>query len=259
MANKYRKKIIPPLDNARGKIISFRNVPINFSSALTNEGYVDIKEAGLSGFNHYFKSMNPPYYTSIKGSTEKLLLRKSVVLKLIRINNKLNKDGLELYFFDCYRPVKVQQFLYNVWLPKYLKRIHPNYSEEKLLKELNLYTAKPPISENDIDRNSPSPHATGAAMDVTLRFKESKEQLFMGSIFDDTSKLVNTDYFEAKNLQHLTLSDEEALKNRRILYHSMKEEGIENYPFEWWHYSWGDQMWAILSGEKEAFYSNMIL
>ena len=260
MSNKLRKKKIPSLKKQRIKIVDFRNVPINFSHKLTNEGYIDIRKAGLSGFNHYFSSNNPPYYISIEGATDKLLLRESLVSKLTRINNKLNNDGLELYFFDCYRPLKVQQFLYNTWLPKYLKKIHPDFSRDELLKELNFYSAKPPISENDIDRNGPPPHTTGATMDVTLRFKDSKEFLFMGSIFDDVTNLVHTDYFELKNPKKLlTLSEEEALKNRRILYHSMKEEGIENYPYEWWHYSWGDQMWAMLSGKKEAFYSNIIL
>ena len=82
----------------------------------------------------------------------------------------------------------------------------------------------------------------------------------MGSIFDDSTKLVQTDYFESIHSKRiLTLSEEEALKNRRILFHAMKVEDIENYPFEWWHYSWGDQMWALLSKNSEAFYSNMKL
>jgi len=260
MINEFRERKIPVLRNKRSKIVNFRNVSINFSHKLTNEGYVDIRDAGLSGFNHYFNSNNPPYYTSIEGATDRLLLRESLVFKLIRINKKLNNSGIEIYFFDCYRPIKVQQFLYSVWLPEYLRKIHPNFSIDKLLKELDFYSAKPPITENDIDRNAPPPHATGAAMDVTLRFKDSKQQLFMGTIFDESTRLVHTDYFELRNSKKLlTLSEEEALKNRRILYHSMKEEEIENYPYEWWHYSWGDQMWAMLSDNKEAFYSNLIL
>ncbi len=260
MTSKLREKNIPVLKTQQTKIVDFRTVPINFNHKLSNEDYVDIREMELSGINHYFKSNNPPYYISIKGATEKLLLRKSIVLKLVKINKKLNKNGLELYFFDCYRPIKVQQFLYNIWLPQYLKKLHPNYSQDEISRELNFYSAKPPLSENDIDRNAPPPHTTGAAMDVTLRFKDTKEFLFMGTIFDESTTLVHTDYFELKRKKSLlTISEEEALKNRRILYHSMKEEGIENYPFEWWHFSWGDQMWAILSDNNEAFYSNLIL
>jgi len=260
MYNNFKEKIIPSLKAKRKEIGIYKDIPINFSHKLSNEGYIDIREAGLSGVNHYFDSNNPPYYCSISGAIEGLFLRKSIILKLVKINKKLNDKGLELYFFDCYRPVKVQQFLYDIWLPIYLKKMHPNFSEEDLLKQRDLYSAKAPNSENEIDRKAPPPHTTGAAMDVTLRFKASKEQLFMGTIFDDTTKLVHTDYFESKKFKNsLSISEEEALKNRRILYHSMKEEGIENYPFEWWHYSWGDQMWAVLSKKNEAFYSNMNL
>ncbi|ACF44229.1 M15 family metallopeptidase domain-containing protein [Pelodictyon phaeoclathratiforme] len=158
----------------RTKIVDLRTVPINFYHKLSNEDYVDVRAMGLSGNNHYFITNNPPYYTSIKGSTEKLLLRKIVVLKLIKINKKLNKNGIELYLFDFYRPIKVQQFLYNVWLPAYLKKIHPHYTQGDITMELNFYSAKPPISEDEFDRNAPPPHTTGAAMDVTLRFKDTK-------------------------------------------------------------------------------------
>lgn len=259
MEHEFREKKIPSLKTKRNKIGVFRNFPINFSHDLANEGYIDFKEAGLSGDNHYFNLNNSPYYHSIDGAINKLFLRKSVVEKLININNRLEKKGLELYFYDCYRPIKVQQFLYNNWLPQYLKRVKPHFSDEELSKERDNYSAKPPISEDQIDRNSPPPHTTGGAMDVTLRFINTKNLLFMGTIYDDTTKFAHTDYFESRfSKRILTLSEEEALKNRRILFHSMKEEGIENYPFEWWHYSWGDQMWAMLSGNKEAFYSNLI-
>ena len=50
------------------------------------------------------------------------------------------------------------------------------------------------------------------------------------------------------------MSDEEARANRRILYWVMAEAGFANNPTEWWHYSWGDQMWAKLRGEPAALY-----
>jgi D-alanyl-D-alanine dipeptidase len=35
----------------------------------------------------------------------------------------------------------------------------------------------------------------------------------------------------------------------------MVEEGFAGHPDEWWHFSWGDQMWAALTGAPHAFYS----
>ena len=34
----------------------------------------------------------------------------------------------------------------------------------------------------------------------------------------------------------------------------MTEEGFAGHPDEWWHFSWGDQMWAALTGAGEAHY-----
>lgn len=254
------EEAIPSLKLKRKKIVNFREIPINFSHPLTNEGYVDIRDEGLAGFNHYSNPNNPPYYQSIKGAIDELLLRESVVLKLKRINKNLGNSGLELYFFDCYRPVKVQQFLYDNWLPNYLKMMHPSFSNEEILRKRDFYTAKAPKSEKYINRNSPPPHSTGAAMDVTLRFKGSKNLLFMGTIYDDFTNKSRTDYYESiRSKRILNISEYEALKNRRILFNAMKGEGLENYPFEWWHYSWGDQMWALLTNNNEAIYSNLIL
>jgi D-alanyl-D-alanine dipeptidase len=46
----------------------------------------------------------------------------------------------------------------------------------------------------------------------------------------------------------------EARSNRRLLYWLMTEGGFASNPNEWWHFSWGDQMWARLSGAEAAFF-----
>ena len=52
----------------------------------------------------------------------------------------------------------------------------------------------------------------------------------------------------------MSFSNEEARANRRMLYWLMIEAGFTNHPDEWWHYSYGDQMWAKLSNKPAAFY-----
>jgi D-alanyl-D-alanine dipeptidase len=99
---------------------------------------------------------------------------------------------------------------------------------------------------------SPSPHSTGGAVDLTLRFRATGQPLFMGGLFDDVTEDAWTDAFEQKPIG--SMSDEEARANRRILYWVMAEAGFANNPTEWWHYSWGDQMWAKLRGEPAALY-----
>lgn len=256
----FREKPIPILsEGKRQNLLKFTEITINKYHQLFCENYTNIKDIGLAGDNYYFLESNPPYFSKIDGAIAYLLLRESVALKFKNVNDELKKYGIELYFFDCYRPTKVQSYFYERWVPVAIKKMYPTLSDKEILEKRNLFTAKPSRTIDKIDIDSPSPHSTGAAADVTLRYIDTKQQVFMGTIFDDSTELVFNSYYE-KQLSEgniLSISEIEALKNRRVLYWSLKEEGIENYPNEWWHFSYGDQMWAMFSKSKEAFYSKM--
>lgn len=43
--------------------------------------------------------------------------------------------------------------------------------------------------------------------------------------------------------------------NRKVLCKAMQRAGFVNYPLEWWHFSYGDKMWAAYSGKRYAIYS----
>ena len=34
----------------------------------------------------------------------------------------------------------------------------------------------------------------------------------------------------------------------------MENAGFKNYPNEWWHFCYGDRMWAAYSKRKDCFY-----
>jgi zinc D-Ala-D-Ala dipeptidase len=226
---------------------------------LFDEGFIDIRETGLSGDNYYYLENNPPYYNKIKGSINKLFLRKTVSGKFVKANQELKDYGIELYFFDCFRPIEVQKYFYEEWYLIVLKQMFPELSEQEILDKRDLFTAKPYNSYENIDIDSPPPHSTGAAADVTLRFIDTKAHLFMGTIYDEVTELVYTSFYEEQLSKgaSLTLSEMEALKNRRLLYWVLKNKGFENYLNEWWHFSYCDQMWAKFSNTTEAFYSKM--
>src|SRR5690606_20431108 len=98
----------------------------------------------------------------------------------------------------------------------------------------------------ELDLNNPLTwfsHSTGAAIDLTLREIRTKQFLFMGGIFDDPSELSHTDYFERPDAP-TGASATEARRNRRLLYWAMINEGFASLPSEWWHYDYGDQLWA---------------
>jgi hypothetical protein len=103
--------------------------------------------------------------------------------------------------------------------------------------------------------DAPSPHATGAAVDLTIRW-EGGDPLWMGSLFDDASPLAHTARFDTETgAEAFSFSNEEARANRRLLYWLMVDAGFASNPSEWWHFSFGDQMWAKLRNEPEALYA----
>jgi zinc D-Ala-D-Ala dipeptidase len=229
-----------------------QRIAIRRDNALFGEAMVEARGFGLKGENFYASGRNPPYWQKVEGATDKLLLRQSVVEKLVRVNARAGEAGMELFLFDGWRPRAVQAFFHDVWMPHELQRRHPHLTGTALTEEVERYWAAPTS-----DENSPAPHATGGAVDLTLKWKTG-ETLWMGSLFDDVTALAHRDRFEHLDAVNFSFSDAEARANRRLLHGLMAEEGFAGHPDEWWHYSWGDQMWAALTGAPHAHYGAAI-
>jgi D-alanyl-D-alanine dipeptidase len=246
---KLRDRPIADQNSARGLRKGFRSrIPITRDNRLFGEEVVEARAAGLKGENFYASDRNPPYWQKVDGATDKLWLRRSVADRLARVNQRAAGAGLELFLFDAWRPHSVQAFFHDVWMPRELQRRDPSLTGAALTEEVERYWAAP--SESDA---APAPHATAAAVDLTLRWKDA-EQVWMGSLFDDVTALANRDRFENLSPENFSFSDQEAQANRRLLHWLMAEEGFAGHPDEWWHFSWGDQMWAALTGEAAAHY-----
>lgn len=240
----YREKPIPTPTSARG----YRALPILFDGAANSEPLVRAADHGIAGRNYYASPCNPPYYAAVPGALDDIVMREGVATKLVAINAKLAEADLELFLFDGWRPQAVQIFFHDVWLPAEIKRRKPGISDADLLAEVETYWSAPTI-----DSNGPSPHATGGAIDLTIRWRNG-DPLWMGSLFDDASPLAHTPRFETQ-MAEFSFSDDEARANRRLLYWLMVEAGFASNPTEWWHFSYGDQMWAKLLGKREALYA----
>jgi len=244
-----RDRAIEDLAEARAARKDFRTrIVFRRKNALYGEAMAEARDHGLKGMNFYASDRNPPYWHRVDGATEKLLLRRSVVEKLLRVNARAATAGLELFLFDAWRPRAVQAYFHDVWMPRELQRRDPLLTGVRLTEEVERYWAAP-----SSDENSPAPHATGGAVDLTLRWKDG-ETLWMGSLFDDVTGLAARDRFESLTQDNFSFSDQEARANRRLLHWLMTEEGFAGHPDEWWHFSWGDQMWAALTGAGEAHY-----
>lgn len=93
-----------------------------------------------------------------------------------------------------------------------------------------------------------APHVSGAAVDLTLAVSDGKE-VDMGSPMDTTPKESHGRcYFAAANISPA------ARRHRAILAGALTSAGLINYPTEWWHSSYGDRYWALVTGSEHAIF-----
>jgi D-alanyl-D-alanine dipeptidase len=245
--NDLRRQPIPSTAALRAARQGARAWPIDFAAAAQGEPLVDIAEYGVSARNYYAHERNPPYWSKAPGAIDCVLVRRGVAERLAHIDEALKNQGFALHLHDGWRPIEVQRHFHDVWLPAQLRIRRPDLEGEALAREVERYWAAPTV-----DASSPAPHATGAAVDLTLTFADG-EPLWFGSLFDDASPLAHLDRFEGAG-EDFAFSDEEARANRRALFWIMSEAGFAPHPDEWWHYSYGDQTWAKVKGVAAAAY-----
>ena len=252
--HQYRHAPIPDLSDLCEAIEYYYTHPLYTHDEKSSESLVELHTYGIAGHNYYHHPWNPPYFDSIPGSIPDLLARVTVAEKLVAINQKLENFGLEVYVFDAYRPLAVQNFFYFEWFPNFLRRHFPEKDEVWIMNHLDLYWAKGIRTRQELFHRIP-PHSTGAAIDLTLRHKETGILLEMGSLFDDCSSVAHLDMLESPGSQEeMEFTRAEARSNRRLLYHIMTGEEFACNPYEWWHYSYGDQIWALFTQQEYAFF-----
>jgi D-alanyl-D-alanine dipeptidase len=92
-----------------------------------------------------------------------------------------------------------------------------------------------------LDMNTPPPHSTGAAVDITL-VNDIGEIVDMGSPIDEMSERSHPDYYINSHQGYHA--------HRQLLHNVMLQAGFQRNPREWWHFSFGDQMWAWLYNQS---------
>jgi len=129
----------------------------------------------------------------------------------------LEKQGYYIKIFDAYRPQRaVDHFVRwgkDLEDQKMKEFFYPDV-DKALLFELG-YIAK---------RSS---HTRGSVVDLTLVYKDTGEEVDMGSPFDLFGEISHHD---------TNMITPEQAANRRILRDAMVAAGFEPYPNEWWHY-----------------------
>lgn len=184
-----------------------------------------------------------PFYAKmgIANAIPECFVRESVFEKLHQVVELIPADK-QLVVLDGWRPFSVQQHLFDT-LINILRKSFPHHEECYLYDK-----AKNLVSPPSNDSNAPSPHLTGGSVDVTLCDSLGRF-LDMGSYFDEASELSWTAALESS-----LKVDTNMQENRRILYHAMTSVGFTNLPSEWWHFDYGNQLWAYRSRGVQAHY-----
>ena len=164
------------------------------------------------------------------------LLRESVARMLAEAARNV-PDGLRLQIVEGYRPIAVQREHFRRALDEARKRF-PGAGDAQLAREAGRYSAPP-------DAITPPPHLTGGAVDLEL-IDESGNRLDLTSPFE----LLD---MKGAAMNARGLSDK-ARANRELLKSILEPTGLTNYADEWWHWSYGDNGWALRVGAPCAIY-----
>jgi zinc D-Ala-D-Ala dipeptidase len=176
-------------------------------------------------------------------------LRKGVLDRVVRaqVNLQQTHPGWQIQIFDAYRPVEVQQYMVNYTFNQTVR--------DRELDLANLSEAQQQLIWDDVyqiwaipsfDLATPPPHSTGAAIDITL-VDEAGGLVDMGSPIDEMSDRSLPEYF-ANSLDPIEIQYHQ---NRQLLDRIMTASGTIRHPSEWWHFSYGDQLWAWLKHQAD--------
>ena len=145
--------------------------------------------------------------------------------------------GIRLRVIEGYRPLEIQRAIVASYAAQ-VRRHHPHAGVE----DLEVLTSRF-VSPVEV-----APHVAGAAVDLTL-VDVCGDQLDLGTEIDATPE--DSDgrcYFAADGI------GADARAHRDLLARVLGEQGLVNYPTEWWHWSYGDRYWALLTGSGHALY-----
>lgn len=159
--------------------------------------------------------------------------RAGVVNKIKSISHKIDgKYNLMILF--AYRTLETQKKNFDKKF-EMIKAENPNIADAEIYKMTRKIVASP---------DGFGGHQTGGALDLTL-CDISGIPLDMGTDYSELSPLVKT--------SNKLITPQQA-QNRQLLCDIMKSKGFVNYPGEWWHFCYGDRMWAAYSKKRNAIY-----
>jgi D-alanyl-D-alanine dipeptidase len=146
-------------------------------------------------------------------------------------------DGWQWLLVEGHRPPALQQSIFDGYAET-LRQLHPDASETEIRTAATRRVA--PLET--------AGHVAGAAIDLTICTEDGVE-IDMGS--PEAATPEESDgacYTLAPGLPA------QAQHNRTIMIKALTTVGMVNYPTEWWHWSYGDRYWALMTKASVALY-----
>ncbi len=223
------------------RLLGVRVKPISPSEPITDLKRVPIQECGEDLVD--VLSLGAPIVLDRPRFhyRRETLLRRRVAEDLAAAAARL-PAGYVLGVVEGWRAPHIQRRMYQgVW--KFFQEKHPDWSETKLRRVVNRYTA--PYDSPRV----PPPHSTGGAVDLILLKPD-------GEYHDHSTPY---EQFNAAGFAFNApgLSDE-ARRTRDVLAEALEPTVLTNYPSEYWHWSFGDQGWAYRGGHPAAVYGPVV-
>lgn len=236
---------LPP-SNSNEDTSLYHDEPVDLNNPRAGEPLADVADYHVASKSYYAISdgSNPPYNRRIENSSERVRVRKGVAIRLAQVNRYLEAYKMELLVLDGYRTIECQTALWTHFLNEARHALGEAASQEDIERYARKYCSSPSNFKEDDPRTWPT-HTTGGAVDVTLKVRGSSREMPMGSKFDESTSKSQTDSLERQNMDDVPWdAQSESNSYRRLLYWAMTKAGFRNYPAEWWHFDYGNQMWA---------------
>lgn len=186
-------------------------------------------------------------------------LRSGVIERLLIAQQWLqgHNPQVQLAIFDAWRPLAVQRYMvaWSIEQECVARGLDPGQQgpeRDAVVEAVGRFWAPP-----SDDPCTPPPHSTGAAVDLTLASLDGQE-LAMGSAIDAIGEVSEPDHYQQLGEACTDTDKQHAYRlwhgRRCLLRDAMTAAGFAQHPNEWWHFSWGDQLWAWRTGQSEAIY-----
>lgn len=194
----------------------------------------------------------PVYYNNgISGALPIIYVREAVAKALLNFI-KLLPPRYGIIVYDGYRPIAVQQALFDDFYAKLAdKEENKNLSTKELTELTSCYVSVPSLNPK-----CPSTHNTGGAIDFGIYDFKIKSVINYGCEFDDFTQIANLEYYENTLKKGEALTDEqiEFLLHVRLTANlaTYKTVGLASYLWERWHFDinnqWDDKATVVKYG-----------